>query len=272
VSERSRDPRSVASGPQHSEARTRSAGQPRGTQIPDVPRPRPLPRPPYIVHIHTHIDCSPRPMSWVGPLLSLGSRLCLFRLFRMDVTSARSLYCPEMCALERKNGVSIAVCARVSRALDRVPFAPCPWGGSTCGHLEHTFHWSFVVKFHLESAVGNRTAHAQGRTIGIGCGLESPSPGGIGLWSCGKHACIGAPGRASYYIRHHTCASSRRRLQPRHVPLYKTPRPGGPHTPDETLQPLFRTSDTSRSATERTHSVHGPRAGACCVAHESACQ
>ena len=44
--------------------------------------------------------------------------------------------------------------------------------------------------------------------------------------------------------------SSRR--QPRHVPLYKTPRPGGPHTPDETLQPLFRTSDTSRSATERT--------------------
>ena len=187
---------------------------------------------------------------------------------------ARTDYCPEMCALERKNGVSIAVCARprVSRALDRVPFAPCPWGGSTCGHLEHTFHWSFVVKFHLESAVGNRTAHAQGRTIGIGCGLESPSPGGIGLWSmpyCGKHACIGAPGRASYYIRHHTCASSRRRLQPRHVPLYKTPRPGGPHTPDETHQPLFRTSDTSRSATERTWTK-----GRCVLrrARESACQ
>ena len=45
---------------------TRSVGQPRGTQIPDVPLPRPPPRPPYIVHIHTHIDCSPRPMSWVA--------------------------------------------------------------------------------------------------------------------------------------------------------------------------------------------------------------
>ena len=48
----------------------------------DLVTPRPPPHPPYIVHIHTRILLA---NVWVGPLLSLGSRLCLFRLFRMNV-------------------------------------------------------------------------------------------------------------------------------------------------------------------------------------------